>query len=153
MTTALRYEVKSREIPPQLVATIRERVPMTAIGQAMRRGFGEVAQAIGIVGAEVDGLPFAIHHRISAEEVELELGFPVIGTVEIGRVHTTTLDGGLVACTVHMGPYAEAGAAYEAVNGWVQLHGKRVIGAPREVYLNEPEEGVVPITEVQMLLG
>ena len=153
MTTALKYEVKSREIEPQRVATIRERVPTTAIGKAMGEGFGEVAHAVEMIGAEIDGLPFAIHHSVSPEEVDVEIGFPVIGDVEVGRVHTGTLDGGLVACTVHMGPYEEVGSAYEAVSGWVQLHGKRVIGSPREVYLNEPAEGVVPLTEVQMLLA
>ena len=153
MTTALKYEVKSREIGSQRVATVRERVPTAAIGRAMGKGFMEVVRAVETAGAEIDGLPFAIHHIVSPEEIDVELGFPVIGTVEAGRVHTTTLDGGLVACTVHMGPYEEVGGAYEAVSGWVQLHGKRVIGAPREVYLNEPAEGVVPLTEVQMLLA
>lgn len=153
MTTTLKYEVKSREIDAQRVATIRKRVPMTAVGQAMGEGFGEVARAVETIGAEIDGLPFAIHHSVSPEEVDVEIGFPVIGDVEVGRVHTGTLDGGLVACTVHMGPYEEVGSAYEAVSGWVQLHGKRVIGSPREVYLNEPAQGVVPLTEVQMLLA
>jgi effector-binding domain-containing protein len=153
MTTTLKYDVKSREIEPQRVATIRVRVPMTAIGRAMGEGFGEVAQAVETAGAEIDGMPFAIHHNMTPDEVDVELGFPVIGDVDLGRVHTATLDGGLAACTVHMGPYEEVGSAYEAVSGWVQLHGKRVIGPPREVYLNEPAEGVVPLTEVQMLLA
>ena len=153
MTTTVKYEVKSREIEPQHVATIRVRVPMAAIGRAMGEGFGEVAQAVETAGAEIDGLAFAIHHTVSPDEVDVELGFPVIGDVDVGRVHTVTLDGGLAACTVHMGPYEEVGSAYEAVSAWVQLHGKRVIGSPREVYLNEPVEGVVPLTEVQMLLA
>ena len=33
---------------------------------------------------------------------------------------------------------------------WVQMHGRRVVGPPREVYLNEPAVNVVPLTEVQM---
>ncbi len=153
MTTTVKYDVKSREIEPQRVATIRVRVPMTEIGRAMGEGFGEVAQGVETVGAEIDGLPFAIHHHMSSDEVDVELGFPVIGDVDVGRVHTATLDGGLAACTVHMGPYEEIGSAYEVVSGWVQLHGKRVIGPPREIYLNEPAEDVVPLTEVQMMLA
>jgi effector-binding domain-containing protein len=153
MTAAVRYGVKSREIAPLRVATIRERVPMTAIGRAMDRGFDEVARAVESAGAEIDGLPFAIHHITSPEEVDVELGFPVIGEVEVGRTHTTVLDGGLAACAVHQGPYENVGSAYDAVSSWVQLHGKRVIGPPREVYLNEPGEGVVALTEVQMMLA
>jgi effector-binding domain-containing protein len=126
---------------------------MTAIGRAMGEGFGEVAQAVETVGAEIDGLPFAIHHHVSPDEADVELGFPVIGDVDAGRVHTATLDGGLAACTVHMGAYEEVGSAYEAGRGGVRMHGKRAVGAPREIYLNEPAEGVVPLTEVQMLLA
>lgn len=144
------YEIEIRDVPAQHVATIRERVLMTKIGQAMGEGFGEVARAAEAAGAKVDGMPFAIYHKMDPQEVDVELGFPVEGQVDAGRVHTTTLDGARVACTVHMGPYEELGAAYEALTRWVQEHGERAGGLPREVYLNEPTEDVVPLTEVQM---
>ena len=144
------YEIVSRDVPTQRVATIRERVQMTAIGTAMGEGFGEVARAVEAAGAEVDGLPFAIYHRVGADEADVEMGFPVLGNVELGRVHSATLEGGHVACTVHMGAYEEVGRAYDAVDRWVQMHGRRVVGPPREVYLNEPATSVVPLTEVQM---
>lgn len=147
------YQVVSREVPAQRVATIRARVPMSMIGEAIGEGFGEVARAAEAAGAEIDGLPFAIHHEMAPGGIDLELGFPVLGEVEVGRVHSTTLDGGRVACVVHMGPYEEVGSAYDALTRWVQLHGERVVGPPREVYLNEPAEGVVPLTEVQMPLA
>jgi effector-binding domain-containing protein len=147
------YQVVSREVPAQRVATIRERVPMTVIGKAMGEGFGEVARAAEAAGAEIDGLPFAIYHQMGPEQVDLELGFPVLGEVDAGRVHSATLDGGRVACTVHTGPYEEVGSAYDALTRWVQLHGERVCGPPREVYLNEPGADVVPLTEVQMLIA
>ncbi|MGZ5302001.1 MAG: GyrI-like domain-containing protein [Actinomycetota bacterium] len=150
MTTKTTYQVLSRELPTQRVATIRERVAMTAIGKAMGEGFAEVARAVEETGAEIDGLAFAIYHEM---EVDLELGFPVVGEVDAGRVHSATLDGGRVACTVHTGPYEEIGSAYDALTRWVQLHGERVIGPPREVYLNEPAADVVPLTEVQMLIA
>ena len=150
MAMTLTYEIVSRDVPTQRVATIRERVQMTAIGRAMGEGFGEVARATEAAGAEIDGLPFAIYHEVGPDEVEVELGFPVLGNVEVGRVHSATLDGGHVACTVHMGPYEEVGRAYDALDRWVQMHGRRVVGPPREVYLNEPAANVVPLTEVQM---
>jgi effector-binding domain-containing protein len=151
--STMTYQVVSRELPAQRVATIRDRVAMTAIGTAMGEGFGEVARAAEEVGAEIDGLPFAIYHRLAPEEVDVELGFPVVGEVDAGRVHTATLDGGRAVCTVHTGPYEGVGSAYDALTRWVQLHGERVSGPPREVYLNEPAEGVVPLTEVQMLIA
>jgi len=146
----LTYEIVSRDVPTQRVATIRERVQMTAIGQAMGEGFGEVARATEAAGAEIDGLPFAIYHEVSPDEVEVELGFPVLGNVDVGRVRSATLDGGHVACTVHMGPYEEVGRAYDALDRWVQMHGRQVVGPSREVYLNDPVTNVVPLTEVQL---
>lgn len=146
------YQVVSREVRAQRVATIRERVPMTVIGKAIGEGLAEVARAAEAAGAEIDGLPFAIHHEMDPGGVDLELGFPVLGEVEVGRVHSTTLEDGRVACVVHTGPYEEVGSAYDALTRWVQLHGERVVGPPCEVYLNEPAEGVVPLTEVQMQL-
>ena len=103
MAMTMTYEIVSRDVPTQRVATIRERVQMTAIGQAMGDGFGEIAQAVEAAGAEIDGLPFAIYHEIGPDEAEVEMGFPVLGNVELGRVHSATLDGGHMACTVHMG--------------------------------------------------
>jgi effector-binding domain-containing protein len=150
MAMTMTYEIVSRDVPTQRVATIRERVRRTAIGEAMGDGFDEVARATEEAGAEIDGLPFAIYHEVGRDEVEVELGFPVLGNVELGRVHSATLDGGHVACTVHMGPYEEVGHAYEALDRWLQMHGGRVVAPPREVYLNDPVTNVVPLTEVQM---
>jgi effector-binding domain-containing protein len=150
MTVATKYQIEIRELPTQRVATIRERVPMARIGAAMGEGFGEVARAAEAVGVTLVGMPFAIYHEMGPEDVDLEIGFPVAGEVDAGRVHTASLEGGRAACAVHTGPYEEVASAYDALSRWVQLHGERVSGPWRELYLNEPGEGVVPQTEVQM---
>jgi effector-binding domain-containing protein len=147
------YEIEIREVPARRVATIRERVPMTVIGKEMGEGFGEVARAVQAAGATIDGMPFAIFHEMDVDEVDLELGFPVAGEVGSGRVHGSTQDAGRVATTTHVGPYDEVAPAYEALTAWIDAHGERPGGPPREVYLNEPDEGVVPVTEVQMPLA
>jgi effector-binding domain-containing protein len=58
-----------------------------------------------------------------------------------------------VAAAVHAGPYDEVVAAYEALSAWIEGHDERQGGPPREVYLNEPAEGVVPLTEVLIPLA
>lgn len=139
-----------REIPKQRVATIRARVPMSGIGPEMREGFEEIATAATAAGVAIDGLAFAIHHEIDAGKVDIEFGFPVTADVESGRVHTFVLEGVRAACAMHEGPYDEVGATYEAAAAWIRDHGERTAGPPRELYLNEPAEGVVPLTEVQI---
>jgi effector-binding domain-containing protein len=147
------YEIEIREVPARRVATIRERVPMTVIGKEMGEGFGEVARGVEAAGSSIDGMPFAIFHEMDPDEVDLELGFPVSGEVESGRVHGSIEDPSRMVCTMHVGPYEEVAPAYEALTAWIESHGERPGGPPREVYLNEPSEGVVPITEVQMPLA
>ena len=125
----LTYQIEIRELPTQRVATIRERVPMAGIGPAIGEGFGEVARAAEAVGVRLVGMPFAIYHQMGSEEVDVrpapELGFPVAGEVDAGRVHSGTLEGGRAACTTHTGPYEALNLAYDALSSWVRLHGEQ----------------------------
>ena len=54
--------------------------------------------------------------------------------------------GGLVATTVHVGPYGEVGKAYTALQKWMTDNGRRPAGMVRETYLNDP--GTVPAEEL-----
>ena len=148
----MRYEIEIREVPELTVATVREHVPMAVIGKAIGEGFGEVAEAVDRAGATITGMPFAIFHELDPVSVEVELGFPVDRILDVGRVHGATWPGGRVASTIHAGPYEEVAGAYEALTAWIDTEGERRGGPPREIYLNEPAEGVIPVTEVQMPL-
>ena len=67
-------------------------------------------------------------------------------------IHARKLPGGLVAATVHRGPYDEEGPAYRAVEAWEQERGHVHAGPPREVYLTSPGEVSDPsqdVTEIQ----
>ena len=107
MMTATSYQVVNRPIATRTVATMRARIPVATIGTAIGAGFVEVTRAVEMAGAEIDGLPFAIYHRFDPQEADVELGFPVLGKVDVGRVHTAVLEGGHVVCTFRMGPYEE----------------------------------------------
>lgn len=50
-----------------------------------------------------------------------------------------------VAFTTHVGSYEEIGVAQHAVAAWVHEHGHPPMGAPREIYLDDPEK--VPAEE------
>ncbi len=149
----MRYEIEIREVPEHTVVTLREHVPMAVIAKAIGEGFGEVAEAVGRAAATITGMPFAIFHELDPVAVDLELGFPVDQILDVGRVHGATLPGGRVASTIHAGPYDEVAGAYEALTAWIEANHERPSGPPREVYLNEPEEGVIPLTEIQMPLA
>ena len=72
-----------------------------------------------------------------------------------------TIDGGLVATTLHRGPYAGIAPAYGAISDWVKDHGFAFAGPPREIYMSEPDvpeeaiETVVewPVVRAKVLTG
>jgi effector-binding domain-containing protein len=144
------YDIEVKDLPDVTVATVREHVSMAVIAKAIGEGFGEVAEAVQAAGASITGMPFAVFHDVDPFEVDVEIGFPVDRILDVGRVHGASLPGRRVVATVHRGPYDEVVQAYEALSAWIDARGERQGGPPREVYLNEPAEGVVPLTEVQV---
>jgi AraC family transcriptional regulator len=50
------------------------------------------------------------------------------------------LPGGLVASTIHTGPYDQLTNAYAAVEQWIKSQGFTPGGAPWESYLTDPGE-------------
>ena len=144
------YTVRERQVGRRRVATIRETIPMSMIGKELSAGYGEIAEASEAANETLQGTPFAVYHEVDPNEVDVELGFPVTGEVNDGRVHTTTMEACRVASTLHVGPYDAVGPAYEALLRWIEEHDHTIAGPPRETYLNDPTTGDEPQTEVQL---
>jgi len=137
------YEIHMREVVPQQAASIRAQIPWAEIGPFVGGAMGEIFQTIATQGGRVTGPPMAIYHCADAEQPELdvEVAVPLAGTVKsAGRVGATTVLGGLVATTLHVGSYETVGQAYQALGAWVQEHSHETAGPPREVYLTDPNE-------------
>lgn len=152
------YDITLKEVPAQHAAVLRLQVTAATIGQAVGQGYAVLGEAIGRSGAGFAGPPFLVMTDLVDEESSgaIELGFPVLApfTAE-GEVKGEELPAMLVAATVHKGPYDESARAYAAVESWLQEHGHTSAGAPREVYLNSPED-VPPaeyLTEIQFPLA
>jgi effector-binding domain-containing protein len=72
--------------------------------------------------------------------VVIHAGFPVpASTPSIGRCAVEVLDGGIAAATIHIGPYTAIEPAYQALTTWMHANGRRPAGAPREIYLTNPD--------------
>jgi len=69
-----------------------------------------------------------------------------------GRVVASTLPGGLVATTIHRGPYASLGDAHQAVSAACTIQGWRPAGPRWEVYGPHEDDPAKLITEVHWLL-
>jgi effector-binding domain-containing protein len=144
-------EVIIKDLPAQRIAAVRATTTIDKVGEALQSGW----QAVFARGAVPAGPPFAVYHRFSEADGEVELeacvptatAVPASGTVTVREEPATR-----VAALVHKGPYSGIGAAYEALQAWVADEGRKTVGPPREVYLTDPRQVADPadyLTEVQ----
>jgi effector-binding domain-containing protein len=133
------YEVMIKEEPDELVASIRTRIRPERIGDVIPDAFERLMACVGPVGYG-EGMPGIVMHEMREPEVaDIEVFTPVAGRFDPPEgVEVTTLRGGTMAAVVHTGPYDASRAAYEALNEWIDDHGRQIVGPPREHYLNDP---------------
>jgi effector-binding domain-containing protein len=139
------YEVTLRDTHPQHILSRRLMVATSDLPAAMSETFQRLYAHMAAIGVPPAGAPFAIYWSDPRseqwdEQWDVELCAPVSREVEapIG-FESRTVSGGLVASTMHIGPYDRVESAYEAVAAWVEQQGYREADAPREVYLSPPE--------------
>jgi effector-binding domain-containing protein len=145
---AMTYEIHLRETASQTTAAIRGRTAWADLGSFINGALMELFKVAGEQGARPSGPVYGIYHLADVKEsdlkeaeVDLEIGMPVAEPIEpSGRVASSTIPGGLVAVTVHAGPYEDVAPAYRALGEWVQEHGHETAGPPREVYIVGPDQ-------------
>jgi len=148
------YTVEAKETPELSVLRVRKRATLATIGDAVGAAFDELMGYMGGQGIPFAGPPLCVYpeHIDETTEGEIWICMPAPpGSPGAGSVEPFTMPGGTVACTLHRGPFDGIGAAYAAVYGWVEEHGREAAGPMREVYLTDPDE-VPPeeyLTEVQ----
>jgi effector-binding domain-containing protein len=111
---------------------------MAGLAAFMNGAYGELFEELGRQGVHPAGPPFAVYHgaEFKEEDIDVEAGVAVTQAVQAsGRVVGGTLPGGTVAVTLHLGPYEEIGAAYQALTSWIEEQGREMAGPPREFYV------------------
>jgi DNA-binding transcriptional MerR regulator len=152
---AMAYDVRTKEVPPQQIISIRFKAPLAGMAAESGRAFGELFAHLGRAGAAPAGPPFGLYHGAPDEddEVDVELCVPVSRPMSgAGRISGRELAGGPAAYTLHCGRYDAVGPVYAALQRWIQEHGREAAGAPREIYLVGPQQVSDPAelrTEVQ----
>lgn len=132
-------EFGTTKIEAQPIVGIRTQASMDNIGELMGPLFGEVFGYIQQQGQQPAGMPFAIYHNMTENEVDFECGMPVEAAIEgQGRIVAGELPAGKVATVTHMGPYEDLQVTWEALTGWMESQGLQPAGAPWEVYFTDP---------------
>ncbi|MDA8321128.1 MAG: GyrI-like domain-containing protein [Actinomycetota bacterium] len=139
------YTVHDEVVTDQPTAVTIATLSVDEIGGWLASAYDAVAGVIAARQAEPAGPPFARFHRHEDGEFTVEAGFPVTTEIEaVGQVQPGELAGGMVATTIHLGPYEAMEPAYEAVLTWIAEHGCEPAGDAWEVYFSDPAEDPDP---------
>lgn len=147
------HDVILKDVRPQLVASIRKPIASHEISITLYEELlGYLAQydirqwrAVSIWHDDDYQ-----EHNVDAE-VTISLNLPV---PETDSVKVYDLPGGVMASTVHNGPYSKLHLAYNAINAWVEANGYEIKGPARELYHYAQDplrfDDETYVTEIQM---
>jgi effector-binding domain-containing protein len=116
--------------------------------QTFDRVFGQLYAGIGAAGAVPAGPPFVIYNENSVKGVRWDMDVcapvsaPVVPPVGLGF---REMPAQRVVSLLHRGPYDTLHEAYGVIERYIADNGLAVTGAPREIYLTEPD---VPAEQV-----
>ena len=126
-------------------AMIHGVVPMAEIADFFDRSFSELATVLDRQGIAPTGPAFARYAGPPGETADLEVGFPVSGSVTPeGQVCPSRLPAGPVARLVHAGGYDRLGESWGRLGSWIAEQGLTPGADLWEVYVTEPRPDMDP---------
>ena len=148
------YEVKLKSVEALTIAAIRETVP--AIEQMPRRCgelFNQIAGWMASNGLPF-GAPLTIYHNegYTQENIDTECAFIIPGKqveavarpaspIVVRKLEALPQAASTIAADDFYQKVGGLTPAYNALGRWIEEHGYRIVGAPRELYYGSPEKG------------
>jgi effector-binding domain-containing protein len=146
----MEYEVEARRVGPLITAVVRCRASQQQLAQVVPQGCGEVWAFIRASGSLHGGRHLALYLDCAINlEVGAEVDQAFVGN---GRVVCSQTPAGLVATTVHFGPYNRLGDAHAAVLKWCSDNSRALAGPSWEVYGHWNDDPAQLRTDVFYLL-
>jgi effector-binding domain-containing protein len=146
------YTIQSCTVSRRPTAVSTATLPVAKIGPWLAETYGMIAATLTAGGPKPAGAPFARYHKVDSkpdgeERFVVEAGFPVATPIEgNGEVRPSSLPGGPVAMTVHIGPYNQLEPAYDALAAWIRDHAGEPVGDAWEIYFSDPVQQPDPAT-------
>jgi DNA-binding transcriptional MerR regulator len=137
------YEIMVKDVEPQTVLSRRGRASMEQVGAWIDQNMGAMMAHLAAHGAQIEDPPGLIYNSFDSgqDEQEIELYVPLAAPLPDGdAIVCYELPGGTAAYALHVGPYEELGAVYQALSEWIQRNGHETAGPPREIYITDPRE-------------
>jgi effector-binding domain-containing protein len=144
------YQISVHHVPSQTTAVVRARAKQADLPQVVPALCGEVWAYARAAGLPRPGRHLALYlDCVINLEVGAEMDQPFTGD---GRVVCSFTPAGLVATTVHLGPYNRLGDAHHAVLNWCAANGHVLAGPSWEVYGHWTDDPTQLRTDVFYLL-
>jgi effector-binding domain-containing protein len=130
-------ELLDRQAEPTLF--VRARASARDLPEVLPKAWAAIMEHADRVGVQPSGAPYVAYHNMDMQDLDLEIGFtfPHEVTGE-GEVVRGDIPGGRAVACLHVGPYEQISAAYDALHEWMETNQVAPSGAAYEFYLNSP---------------
>jgi DNA-binding transcriptional MerR regulator len=139
------YDVHTREVPAQQVATIRRSLTVSGLPAFIEDAFGRLDAAIRAADAQRDGAFYVIYHGEVNDDSDgpVEVCLPFRGELRSSdEMAVRTEEAHAEAFTTITRQQLEFPGildAYAAVERWIEAEGRDMAGPPREVYFTDAD--------------
>lgn len=122
------YEITLMQAPERPILSLRRHMSVEDFGQ----GYSELYERVSREHIAVTGESMAVYHdeEFNPSDSDIELALMAADPAQATRI----LPGGLMATTVHRGPYSGLSDAYGVMTRWISENGYEFISAPYEIY-------------------
>ncbi|WP_326809977.1 MerR family transcriptional regulator [Streptomyces scopuliridis] len=134
------YEVTMSREPERRLAVVRAVCAPAEIGEKVEDCVGRLLPVLGRAGIAWEPPLWGLYPLDLEERMEIAVGAQTPQVVGTPGLEFEALPGGLVAETVHIGPYAQLPLAYNALFAAIHERGLRPQAPVREAYLVGPAE-------------
>lgn len=136
-------DISQKEVQPQPILFIRRRAARAELPSLFAECFGKLFGHCMQAGHAIAGNPMARYVETGQGLLTVDSIVPLLAPVsgatsEEGEMEAGELQGGMVAFTVHSGPYDKLVDVYPEIERWMEANGVRPNGAPWEWYVTDP---------------
>ncbi|MFI7480788.1 GyrI-like domain-containing protein [Kocuria sp. M1R5S2] len=144
------------DVPDQSLAVVTGQVPVAELRSFFDRAFQDLSRGMADGGFEPSGPPLSLYRGVPVEAADLEVGFPVLGSVRpSGPVAEGRIPASRAVMTVHRGNYDALGDSWGRLAEWARRQELVLDELLWEVYVTEPHPGDDPkdmVTELYWAL-
>jgi len=135
---AIIYEIETRTLEQQDTAVVQRRMDASELTSWLAGVYGTLSSHLQRIGVSTVGQPFVRYHARNAH-LDVEAGLPTAERITPkDEVKLSSLPGGPVATTWHLGSPGELDLAFEALEVWVARTGVEPAGPPWAVHHIDP---------------